>query len=377
MFSKAIDDYESDLKDHVANLQESTEKLKAEADLCHKESTQDIAIRIEAIQEDSSVTMSLTTNILLKASEINAGVQGLDEKMTDTKVQMRTFDAKLEKVDTGVERTEETVQHLLNVVNNLSRQLESIPRHWPPIHDAWPNGPAVAMNIPLLSMQDIQTILGDWNEHNKTLAGYYSTVASDVGPQTSASIMDSPEFLAWFSSGGSQILFVEYDPVDEQVQPGSFVTATLSQALPRFQPAACLTHFSCQTRWSVNGAPETNTEPVTNLLSCLIVEVLRQVPVDLSRWARNNSLAFHRAQLAGKDLQYLCSLFKYLIGAIPAGTIFCLLDDMQELEREADVLVLLKAFNYLQDIRPHEISAQAVWTNRDFSKDGRGIAQFI
>ncbi|KAF2174221.1 hypothetical protein M409DRAFT_49080 [Zasmidium cellare ATCC 36951] len=344
------DDYESELKDHVENLQESTERLKAEADLCHKESTKDIAVKIEAIQEDTNVAISLTTNILLMASEINAGVQGLDEKMTDTRTQINTLDTRLGKVGSGVERTEETVQYLLNVVNNLSRQWETTPRYLPPIHDAWPNGQTAVMSIPLLSALDIQSILGDWSEHNSILAEYYSTVASDVGPQTSASIMDSPQFQSWFSSSASQILFVEYDTVDEQVQPGSFVTATLSQALPRFQPAACLTHFCCQTRQYSDGNPETLSDPVTSMLGCLIVELLRQLSIDLGRWAQNNSLAFHKAQLQANDLQYLYSLFKYVVGAISAGTIFCLLDDVQELEREADVLLFLKAFNYLQDV---------------------------
>lgn len=76
-------------------------------------------------------------------------------------------------------------------------------------------------------------------------------------------------------------------------------------------------------------------EPVTRLLRSLLLQLLDAYAYDFSDWSQVTSLFDHQENLSYGDLRYFCSLFKYLIKSLPHGAVFCVIDDLRILERQA------------------------------------------
>lgn len=139
--------------------------------------------------------------------------------------------------------------------------------------------------------------------------------------------MAAPKFQFWLSSASSQTLFVDPAAILAKISPGTFVTASLAQLLIGMPPAITLVHF-CRGHVGV----EQDSEPAAFLMATLISQLLATREYDLREWSQVESTKGHYEALEWRDINYLCSFFKYLVKSLPYGTMFCLIDDFFHLE---------------------------------------------
>lgn len=139
--------------------------------------------------------------------------------------------------------------------------------------------------------------------------------------------MSSAHFRFWMGSSASQMLFVSPDAPLARISAGSFVTASLAQALRQLQPSITLVHF-CRR----HGSPAVS-DPAAELLANLISQLLSAWEYDLTHWTMACGRRDHEDALRFRNLGYLCSLFKHLVTMLPYGAIFLLIDDFFYLEQ--------------------------------------------
>ncbi|KAK3701414.1 hypothetical protein LTR37_015512 [Vermiconidia calcicola] len=334
-----LQDQAAEMKDRVDILKSNTEKLKEQASLCDKELTHQILAMISHVH----------TEVVLLGARIMEAIDDMaaqfSEELQSTRdqweVQFQVLkEAMLAAQATGANAVEALIPLLLlDAVAQCKwhSQMSALSLSRATTVDA-----ASSSNI---SAHDVVSNLGDWRAHNNTLLSFYSSIASDCGPDTVAAILVSPEFHYWLSSSHSGMLVIEYDLVEQITQPGSIVVASLFRAITQVPGPLCLVHFCCQQ------GPYDRPDPIINLLSCLISSLLQVAEnVDLRSWSESQPSHAHHARLEAREFQYLCSLLKNLVNSLPSGAIFCLIDDFQRLEAESDRQSLCTAFCYLQNM---------------------------
>lgn len=93
-------------------------------------------------------------------------------------------------------------------------------------------------------------------------------------------------------------------------------------------------------------------QPAVKMLKSLIQQLLHAHQYDLTYWTTVTSLNDHHDYLFYGDMDYLCSFFKYLVRRAPGGAVFCIIDNIQYLERNAsieEVDMIMRMFRDLLD----------------------------
>ena len=183
------------------------------------------------------------------------------------------------------------------------------------------------------SSDEIVRILGDCHLDGISDANEFLLLARTYNPDSwlAHAVTSSPKFKHWFASPISLTLYVCPETEYAKTSPGSFVIASLYQAIAEKPPVIALAYFSSQ-RTSTNGGTATGA-----MMCSLLSQLLAAQNLDLTGWP--GIFADRRRDyeaLAAKELTYLRTLFELVVNMMTSGTIFLLIDDFWILEGAAN-----------------------------------------
>jgi hypothetical protein len=359
--------YCRDIEEAAKTLQQSVEKLRAQADLCDKEQSVEIMALIK-----ESITLQHSERI--RGDQREARAEARHEEVMRQALDLASTVASLRTSD---DAQRPTIATIMNLLTEEKRDREKAEKTWlttvrqeierektareamarenmcktasdfsscassqlinTDLHGqlsvmkqnlSRPSSPA-----PTLHHAEIQGLLFGCDKAPDADIDYHGHVNTDQGLATA--VATTTKFRQWFTSSHSSILILTSSgPLDADAS--SNFTASMAKICMQLPEASTISYF-CQMQQQT----DLNGEPVAVMVSNLCLQLLASQRYDLRLWSSKLRMLDHERYLGLKDLNYLQSFFKHLLlparhgGSRGPGVLFCLIDNVEALQCDA------------------------------------------
>ncbi|USW57714.1 hypothetical protein Slin15195_G110330 [Septoria linicola] len=359
--------YAKDLEDKINHLKQCGRALKDSADLCDKERTNEAFLVIQDIyerlkdtnrgieevvdevrrtgNENYAAIGDVQAQVIRIVGQNNVAIKHLEKLNEDQGIKVKNlvmehisaFDCAWEKraEDRAEARAEARARGVRAEADALRMRTELLEKEL-----------ELARRFTVLSQQYAQELLGEQVQDPLKVASAYTKYSRIEGSQADITniLLQHEKFRRWYTLDTSEPLLIIPPPSSAKTSPASFAAAALFDAFRDFKSATTIGYFSDKEHF------ESTDQPTVKMLKSLIQQLLHVHQYDLTYWTTVTSLNDHHDYLFYGDVDYLCSFFKYLVRRAPGGAVFCIIDNIQHLERNAptaEVDMIMRMFRDL------------------------------